>query len=56
MEMILHTTGKVKTGVGDFSKSMESVSGLSDLYHQKTEMRCYPGTLNIILFDQLIVL
>ena len=49
MKIILQTTGKVKTGVGDFSKRMESISGLLDLYYQKTGMIFYPGTLNIKL-------
>ena len=48
-EILLKTTGIVKAGVGDFSKRMKSISGLSDLYYLKTGMRFYPGTLNIKL-------
>ncbi len=46
-KVILKTKGYVKTGIGDFSKKMESISGLLDLYYTKTKMRFYPGTLNI---------
>lgn len=45
--VILH--GKVKIGIGDFSKRMEQIPGLLDAYFMKTGMRFVPGTLNIEL-------
>jgi riboflavin kinase len=48
-KILLKTIGKVKTGVGDFSKRMETIPGLLDLYYKKTGMKFYPGTLNIKL-------
>jgi riboflavin kinase, archaea type len=41
--------GKVKTGVGDFSKRMEQISGLLEAYFKKTGMHFVPGTLNVEL-------
>lgn len=50
---ILH--GKVKGGLGDFSKKMEEIPGLLDAYERKTGMRFFPGTLNIELEEEYSV-
>ncbi len=53
MRKLVDTTkrlsGKVVTGIGDFSFRMETIPGLLDAYERKTGMRFYPGTLNIQL-------
>jgi riboflavin kinase len=41
--------GQVVTGVGDFGRWIELLSGL---YEQKTGMRLYPGTLNVQLLSE----
>ena len=41
--------GKVKIGIGDFSKRMEQIPGLLDAYFKKTGMHFVPGTLNVQL-------
>jgi len=38
--------GRVKIGIGDFSKRMEQIPGLLDAYYKKTGMHFIPGTLN----------
>jgi len=45
--VVLH--GKVKTGIGDFSKRMKQIPGLLDAYFKKTGMHFVPGTLNVQL-------
>ena len=47
--IIIKTKGKIKSGFGDFSYRMESVPGLLDAYERKTNMRFFPGTLNVKL-------
>ena len=44
---ILH--GRVKTGIGDFSKRMKQIPDLLSAYFEKTGMHFIPGTLNIQL-------
>ena len=47
--------GKIKSGLGDFSKRMERIPGLLDAYERKTGLRFFPGTLNIELDEEYIV-
>lgn len=51
IKKIIMTTlhGKVKIGIGDFSKRMEQIPGLLDVYFKKTGMHFIPGTLNVQL-------
>lgn len=44
--------GKVKIGIGDFSKRMEQIPGLLNAYYKKTSMHFIPGTLNIQLEEE----
>src|SRR3989338_1597615 len=42
-------TGKIISGIGDFSKKMMEIPGYLDAYERKLHMRFFPGTLNIVL-------
>ena len=44
--------GKIISGIGDFSKKMESIPGLLNAYQKKLGIKLFPGTLNIVLPEE----
>jgi riboflavin kinase, archaea type len=47
--------GKVKSGKGHFSWVMKNISGLWDLYKQKSGLTIFPGTLNVELAEDFSI-
>lgn len=45
--MMQKLTGKIFTGIGDFSKKMSNIPGLMQAYEKKLGIKLFPGTLNI---------